>query len=296
MIHDDYTRQTPGRFVTPDDNVGISLFEPEPPVIYGSPEDIGPGGVRYRTPCDAALGAEIQAGRMHPRNWSLFQTPSGQWAQSCGGGSRGLSPAHPMGPAVPAWGNRVGVYSPSAGPPVLASGYGGMREGFASPAHYRPGDYVPPWVSAYRNPTSAANPYYGALPGGQPMIHPALWPSPGSSEAMARDPRPDFYGVPSPSGGTPPHHGTTVPLLHRGHAIKHVPPCDASCKGGGEGCGCGLSSLFSPRVLVIIIVVLLVLWACALGSGSGSVPVFFAATGSAPSAPSAGATAKTQTA
>ena len=281
MPYEDYTRQTPGRFVPPPQDTGVSLYETPPPSMYGPQQGPsfgppwGPGGARYGTPCDQRLGMAIERGEVHPRNWGLFEFPTGRWGQAgCGNVGPGLGSnpmgGGPYGPAVPAWGRRSGVFAPSS-----------MAEGFTSGRYA--GQQTPPWVSAAYQPVTRENPH--GPPGRR---NPTMWASPGSAESLMEDPRPEYYGPATRNGGPPAHYSTTYPALRSQHGFKcgagatggavamtgraaaptaNAPPAPATC-GKGSGCGgsCGALGLCQmPKMPILIIMfVLLILWACAL--------------------------------
>lgn len=207
MPYDDYTRQTPGRYVPPDIDTGISLFdEPAPP--------------RYQGECDQRVAASIASGAshtMHPRNWDLFSYPTGQWGE-------------------PSWGPRRGPFAQS----VTAEGFQGA-----------------PWVApAGRFPVTREHPDGG--------LNPAMWPSPGASTMYAPpDPRPMYYGPPTPAGGMPSHYQPIHPPTRTAHK-KH-----ADAFAAGPRCASCASINIAVTPSTVIIFILFILLTCMLSAHAG---------------------------
>ena len=272
MAYPDYTRQTPGRYVAPDIPVGVVPLRAPPPAMFGPH---GPYGARYASPCDQMLGANLAGDAMspypaigpppgavmpgaqvHPRNWDLFEYPTGEWRRACPGGG-GPTAAYP----VPAWARRQGPFVQSV-----------QAEGFA------PRPLTPPWIAPAGNPTVTREHPYDAG-----RVNPMMWPAPGAQETSFMrgvDPRPLYYGAQAPTeNGVPAHYGPFYPSLRSEH-IRN-PPRDTgepACGGcGGRGGGGSLMSeidrhMPSPAMLAIIFVVL-ILWVCLAASAKSAAPV-----------------------
>jgi hypothetical protein len=270
MTYRDYTRETPGRFVMPDVPTGIVPYHPPVGSLYDSSP--GPYAPRYRNPCDRLIGSSIGypgagyphapvVGGIHPRNWDLFEYPTGPRVDRC-------PPPGPMytpfGP-VPEWGRRRGLPAPS----VIAEGF-----------EPRPGGLlVPPWVAPAGNPiVTREHPHeYGKL-------NPYVWPAPGTAEASyayGTDPRPLFYGPQAPHGGMPENHGPFYPRLRTEHArsprVRGVAaPEDPEPPSGNARSTAPSGNTKIPPHLVFVFV-FVVLLACMLNGGMPKTPALGAA-------------------
>lgn len=283
MPYEDYTQETAGRFVMPDIDTGIVPFRPPHPTMFGP--GWGPHGAHYQTPCDRAIGANIGTpyggsalsphpvvGGIHPRNWDLFEYPSGPWTEKCPPPGR----MHTEGLPVPAWERRRGVPTQSV-----------MAEGFSARPAYG-GQLAPPWIAPAGNPTvTREHPYnYGQL-------NPDVWPGPGATESSyvtGLDPRPLFYGPQAPNGGMPAHHGPFYPQLRTQHPHRPATAPPQNVNGGEGGCGtCGGFAIPGQErfpLILIIAFVLIILLVCMIAGGSAKRTVVVHAPGAGVPAPS----------